>query len=204
LAMGFFKWISGKLNPPNARIVFWTQKNEYSFGEEVKGDAQITSEEEFDTIEIAVGLSCWENLKKTRNVTKQYGQSSRQTQEQYWDQAELYKNRFVICGEAHIPQGFNAKYPFVIRIPPVARETYYSVDNNVKWWIHAWIMVRGRPSIETENREILITKLQSPPPTQTISREVIKELVLIPCSYCSSLMPQTSVFCPNCGARRRA
>jgi len=32
---------------------------------------------------------------------------------------------------------------------------------------------------------------------------VIKEVVLIPCAYCKSLMPQTPVFCPHCGARRK-
>jgi hypothetical protein len=33
-------------------------------------------------------------------------------------------------------------------------------------------------------------------------KEVIREVVLIPCKFCGCLMPQTSVFCPNCGARR--
>ncbi len=36
-------------------------------------------------------------------------------------------------------------------------------------------------------------------------REVIvKEIVMVPCQYCGGLMPQTSFFCPNCGARRKA
>jgi hypothetical protein len=35
-------------------------------------------------------------------------------------------------------------------------------------------------------------------------REVItREVVLIPCQYCGGLMPQTAIFCPNCGARRK-
>ena len=38
---------------------------------------------------------------------------------------------------------------------------------------------------------------------QTVSKEIIKEVVLIPCTYCSGLMPQTSISCPNCGARRK-
>jgi len=33
---------------------------------------------------------------------------------------------------------------------------------------------------------------------------IIKEVVMIPCAYCGGLMPQTSVFCPDCGARRKA
>jgi hypothetical protein len=34
-------------------------------------------------------------------------------------------------------------------------------------------------------------------------KEIIKEVVLIPCKYCGGLMPQTSIFCPNCGAREK-
>jgi len=36
-------------------------------------------------------------------------------------------------------------------------------------------------------------------------REVIvKEIVMVPCQYCGGLMPQTSSFCPSCGAPRKA
>jgi hypothetical protein len=40
-------------------------------------------------------------------------------------------------------------------------------------------------------------------PAATIMKEVTREVVLLPCTYCGGLMPQTSVFCPNCGARRK-
>jgi hypothetical protein len=33
---------------------------------------------------------------------------------------------------------------------------------------------------------------------------IVKEVVMIPCKYCGGLMPQTSVYCPNCGAKRKA
>jgi hypothetical protein len=33
---------------------------------------------------------------------------------------------------------------------------------------------------------------------------IVKEVVMIPCRYCGTLMTQTSIFCPNCGARREA
>jgi hypothetical protein len=55
-----------------------------------------------------------------------------------------------------------------------------------------------------------IEKLRAPaqapsaPVAQLVTKEVItKEVVMIPCEYCKTLMPQTSVFCPNCGARRK-
>ena len=33
---------------------------------------------------------------------------------------------------------------------------------------------------------------------------IIKEIVLIPYTYCGSLMPNTALFCPNCGGRKKA
>jgi hypothetical protein len=32
---------------------------------------------------------------------------------------------------------------------------------------------------------------------------VIKEVVMVPCMYCQGLAPNTSSFCPNCGAPRK-
>jgi len=42
-----------------------------------------------------------------------------------------------------------------------------------------------------------------PSPTIIKEREVIKEVVMVPCRYCGGLMPQASLFCPNCGGRRQ-
>jgi MFS family permease len=46
----------------------------------------------------------------------------------------------------------------------------------------------------------------TPQPASVVrEREVVtREVVMIPCSYCGNLMPQTSTFCPNCGARRKS
>ena len=167
MEMSFFKWLSNKLNPPRARIALGTQKNEYALGEEVRGDFQIVSEEEFEVEQIAVNLSCWENLKKTRTVSTQVGNTQKHRQQEYWDQAKLYSDQFVICNVARIPQGFSAKYPFTLKIPTVARETYYSVDNNVKWWMQATVRVRGRPSVETEKTRNPSRKTTNPSSAST-------------------------------------
>ncbi|MDH5483011.1 MAG: zinc ribbon domain-containing protein [Candidatus Bathyarchaeota archaeon] len=40
---------------------------------------------------------------------------------------------------------------------------------------------------------------------KTIREKVIvKEIVMIPCQYCNGMMPETSTFCPYCGAPRKA
>jgi uncharacterized paraquat-inducible protein A len=35
-------------------------------------------------------------------------------------------------------------------------------------------------------------------------KEIVKEIVMVPCVYCGSLMPQTALFCNTCGAGRKA
>ncbi len=40
--------------------------------------------------------------------------------------------------------------------------------------------------------------------TVQLVKETVKEVVMIPCSYCGALMQQTFRQCPHCGALRRA
>ncbi len=47
------------------------------------------------------------------------------------------------------------------------------------------------------------TPLSSASPQFQTVKETIREIVMIPCVYCKSLMPQTSTTCPACGAQRR-
>jgi rubrerythrin len=44
------------------------------------------------------------------------------------------------------------------------------------------------------------------PAAQAVIREkeIIREVVMIPCKYCGALMDQTVTVCPNCGAKRTA
>jgi len=75
------------------------------------------------------------------------------------------------------------------------------IGNKLERYLKTNIIVRDPKKIdEAKNKSTAQNSSLNAP---TVVREVIKEVVLIPCSYCGSLMPQTSVFCPNCGARRK-
>jgi hypothetical protein len=50
----------------------------------------------------------------------------------------------------------------------------------------------GKYDEYTESKKILKEKV------------IVKEVVMLPCQYCGSLMPQTSLFCQHCGARRKS
>jgi hypothetical protein len=52
----------------------------------------------------------------------------------------------------------------------------------------------------------MLQSMQIPQPTRDTyvrEKEVIKEVVMIPCKYCGALTPQTSLYCPHCGAPAR-
>lgn len=77
---------------------------------------------------------------------------------------------------------------------------------------------KGKPEVVKEITKLLQNKLETVKlkedrPLQSVQinvqspalqKEVVtKEIVMIPCEYCQGLMPQTSVFCPNCGAQKK-
>jgi hypothetical protein len=62
-----------------------------------------------------------------------------------------------------------------------------------------------RDMILRQVENVKTTAKSSPQVMPTFQKEVItKEIVMLPCEYCKGLMPQTSTFCPNCGAKRKA
>gem|GEM_PF-818595 len=46
--------------------------------------------------------------------------------------------------------------------------------------------------------------IESGAPTVIREKETIREIVMIPCKYCGTLMSQTATSCPHCGANRAA
>jgi hypothetical protein len=187
-----------RFTKPKAKLSLKTEKHELVIGEQARGTVEIKSEEEFDIEGITVGLNCRESVKKTRMVSETDDEGEEEShEEEYWDSAILSSDSLKVCNETHIPLGFTKEFPFTIQISSVGRETYHSVDRNLRWILWATMKVKRRCSIGAEC-EIIVAK-----PTAT-PKEVIREVVLIPCSYCGGLMPQTSLFCPNCGARKKA
>jgi len=200
--MGFFQ----RFTRPKAKLWLAIEKNEVALGEEIKGIIGIKSEEEFDIKEITAWLRCWESIKKTRGYYETIKKRSYETgemteekewvEEEYWDEEKLHSEYLQICKEMHINVGFNNEFPFVFKIPASGRETYRSVDKKVEWLIDATMNIKGRRHIETQ-KYILVAK------PSVVVKEVVREVVLIPCAYCGGLVPQTATFCPNCGAKRK-
>lgn len=193
---------------PKANLWIQTEKDEFSLGDELKGIVGFASEEEFDVEEIVVRLSCWESVKKTRRhyqaghyeTNKITGEKEwvpdKEWFENYWDTGVLYSKSLQVCSQTHVSVGFNIGFPFAFEIPKSGRETFQGVDRTVRWFLTANMRVKGRRSIKV-SKEILVSK------PSVLVKEIVREVVLIPCSYCGGLIPQTSTFCPHCGAKRK-
>jgi len=202
--MGFFK----RFTRPRAKLWLTAEKKELTFAEELKGIIGVKAEEEFDIEEVTVELNCWESVKETvgyRRIETRKRKSTGEElemeppyyeKEEDWNYKRLYSQRLQLCKEMHVNIGFSKEFPFVIKMPTAGRETFHSIDRNLQWLVKAIMSIKGRRSIKTQNQEILVSKPLQP------SKEIVREVVLIPCAYCGGLMPQTSTFCPNCGARR--
>ena len=167
--------------------------------EQIKGTIRICSEEEFEATQAVVWLTCNENIKKIQNLGIQFGP----IQGSYLENAIIYQTSSVLFGAARVPKGYDATFPYALNISSAAKETLYGIDHNVTWLLYAVLLSKDRPNVQTIFYEIHVARPQVNQSSPIIMKEVTREVVLIPCAYCSGLMPQTSIFCPNCGARRK-
>ena len=158
-------------------------ETELFLGDEVKGTLRVTSQSEFDVEEMWVNLRCEEKIGR--------------------EKASLYDSNVQISWAMHIPAGFDKEFPFTIKLPFIGRETFRSIHHSVDWFLDSFINVKGVNTTLTAEGSGSILVAKPKEPTQESVKEIVREVVLIPCPYCGGLMPQTSVFCPNCGARRK-
>jgi hypothetical protein len=156
---------------------------ELFLGDEIKGIFRVTSQLEFDIEGMWINLRCEETEGK--------------------EKATLYESDTHICQATHIPAGFEKEFPFTVKLPFIGRETFRSIHHSIDWFLDGYINVKGIDTTLTAEGSGFILVAKPKELTQEPVKEIVKEVVLIPCSYCGGLMPQTSIFCPNCGARRK-
>jgi hypothetical protein len=196
--MGFFKRIKDKLMPPEATVSLSFNKNSYVAGENVDGTLTVTSRDEFDTTEIRCELQCIEEAKKMKRVYEE--QLHREIDKEFWESATLFATKPTLNGSTHLTNGFTKDFPFSINIPVSGPASCRSLDRKVTWSMKGVIAVNGRPDATSRVMELQVAPPSAAPVIR--EREVIREVVMIPCKYCGALMPQTETGCPHCGAKR--
>ncbi len=194
--MSFFKKFKDRLHAPSAKISLQIPQTSYFLGDNLEGTFSIMSEEEFDAKEIRCEFQCVETKKR---IVPQYDASlKRNVLKEVMDSATLWSSRPVINGPTHMANGLAQNFPLSINIPLSGRATFHSVEQNIVWSLKGVIAVEDRPDVTSSIIEIQV----SPPIAAPRTKE--KQIVMIPCKYCGSLMAETETVCSNCGARRTA
>jgi hypothetical protein len=198
--MGFLKKFTNKLTAPEASVQLRLSNYSVSIGENLQGNLNITSKEDFETTEVRCELACIEQAKVIREV---YDAALKRSIPRVVDESTIiYSAKPALCGPTHFANGENRSIPINFNIPAGAKPTYAGVDRRVTWTIKGVLAVDGRPDKTTETCEIQVIAPTVQAQAVTLQKEVIRTVVMIPCRYCQGLMDQTLTVCPNCGAKR--
>ncbi len=197
--MGLFKKFTNKFTAPEASVQLRLSSYSVALGDNLQGNLNVTSKEDFETTEIRCEIVCAQQAKVIKQV---YDPNLKRSIPQVVNEtAVIYNAKPSLCGPIHFTNGENRNFPININIPAGATPTYTGSDRRVTWTIKGVLAVDGRPDRTTETNEIQVI---APTIQQaaTVQREVIRTVVMIPCKYCQGLMDQTLTTCPNCGAKR--
>lgn len=202
--MGFFKKLHDKVTKPDAVVELKLTNYTVALGENLEGSIYVSSKEDFDVTEARCEIQCTEEAKVVRY---QYDPVAKRNElREVQETQTLFSAKPAVSGVTHISNGENRTFPFSINIPAGGRPTYQAIQDNVSWTIKGVLAIDGRPDATSQLAGIQVIQLPAPSSvaSQTVVKEVVREVVKIPCSYCHTLFDQLETTCPNCGAKRTA
>jgi len=198
--MGFLKKFTNKLTAPDAFVQLRFNNYSVTLGDNLQGNLNVNSKEDFESTEIRCEIVCVEQAKVIREV---YDASLKRSIPRVVDESVIiYSAKPALSGPSHFSNGENRSIQVNMNIPAGARPTYAGVDRRVTWTTKGVLAVDGRPDKTTETCEIQVLPQTVQAQATTVQREVIHTIVMIPCKYCQGLIDQTLTVCPNCGAKR--
>ncbi len=197
------KWLSELSQPvqPNAQLQLTAEKTQYLLGETtLKAESKLFRRKNSTLTKRLFAYPATKTSEETRFAQTNSGYSKVSTGKTRSHTAPPSNClNSCISPKASAPTT-NMTWKFHLQ----QRATLYSIDHYAKWLLAAVLQVKDRPNILTQNYEIQVEKPAVDQAAPVIMKEVEREIVLVPCSYCGSLMPQTALFCPNCGARKKS
>jgi hypothetical protein len=200
-SMHFLKKLHNRVTVPDSNVNLQLNSWNVALGDKLSGSLVLSAKEDFDCTEIRCEIECVE----TANVIRyQYDPTlKRSVPREVTESAVLFASKPTLNGPTHFSNGENRSFPVNIPLPAASRISYQGIDRRVVWTIKGVIAVDDRPDITTPTAEFQVI----PPPQvvagqQVVVKEVVHEVVKIPCRYCQTLFDQLETSCPNCGAKR--
>ena len=196
--MGFLKKFTNRLTAPKASVQLKFECNCMALGENLAGVLAVYAMEDFEATEVRCELQC---IEKAQVIKQVYDSELKRTiPRSVEESAVLFSTRPVLSGPTQLACGATKDFPFNVNLPAGGRPTYQAVDRRVTWTIKGVVAVNDRPDITSSTAEIQVIAQTAQPVIK--EKEILREIVMIPCRYCSGLMEQTVTVCPNCGAKR--
>jgi hypothetical protein len=194
----FFKKFKDKFTAPNANVQLKLTQYSVALGENLSGSLTISSMEDFEATEVRCEISC---VEKARVIRQEYDpQLKRSLPREVEESSVLFAAKPALSGPLHLANGETRDFPLNTNIPAGGRPTYQAIDRSVSWSIKGVVAVDGRPDVVSKTAEIQVIQMAAQPIVK--EKEVVREVVMIPCKYCGTLMDQLVTVCPNCGAKR--
>lgn len=196
--MPFFKKFTNKFTAPNANVQLKLGQYSVALGENLEGTLTVSSMEDFDATEVRCEMSC---VEKARVIRQEYDPQLRRTlPREVQESSVLFAAKPVLNGPLHLANGETRDFPLSVNIPAGGRATIQGMDRSVTWTIKGVVAVDGRPDIVSKIAALQVVQPSAQPVIK--EKEVVRQVVMIPCKYCGMLMDQLVTVCPNCGAKR--
>jgi len=196
--MLFFKKFTNKFTAPNANLQLNLGQYSVALGENLEGTLTVSAMEDFDATEVRCEISCVEQARVIRNVYDP--QLRRSLPREVQESQVLFAAKPVLSGPAHLANGENRDFQLSVNIPAGGRSTMQGMDRSVTWSIKGVVAVDGRPDVVSKTANLQVVQPSAQPVIK--EKEVVRQVVMIPCKYCGMLMDQLVTVCPNCGAKR--
>ena len=194
----FFKKFTNKFTAPNANVQLKLNQYSVTLGENLECTLTVSSMEDFDVTEVRCEISC---VEQARVIRQEYDPQLRRTlPREVQESSVLFSAKPVLSGPTHLANGETRDFTVSVNIPAGGRATIQGMDRSVTWSIKGVVAVDGRPDLTSKTAELQVVQ----PAAQAVIREkeIVHQVVMIPCKYCGALMDQLVTVCPNCGAKR--
>ena len=194
--MGFLRKLEGHLIAPKVEVNLQLTDQFAVSGDNLEGTFTVTPHEDIQAEEIRCEIKCTETAQVIRN---EYDPTIKaMVARQVTENRILFQAKFPCNPATTIGNGVSRSFKFSINIPVGARPTFMSAVDTIQWEIKGVVAVHGRPDVTTKE-----TQFQVIPQSQRPANEPPR-VRLVACEYCQAAMPETTLTCPNCGARRSA
>jgi hypothetical protein len=198
--MGFFKKLHDKVTAPDCSIELKLNNWTVSLGENLQGSLEVHSRENFDSTEVRCVIECTETAKI---IKYEYDPSLKRSLPRVATESSIvFVATPVLSGLTKFNNSENRAFPINVSLPLGGKLSYQGIDNRIVWTIKGIVAVDGRPDVTTSSNEFQVLQLPQSTTGQQVVKEVVHEVVKIPCRYCQTLFNQLDTACPNCGAKR--